>query len=112
MAKDGCVGARLTGDATAAAELITERLSELGDVSSKKMFGGFGVFIDAKMFALIDSTGALYFKCDESNEARYLDVGAEKHGRMPYREVPDDVWGDDDELLVWAGLSADVARGR
>lgn len=110
MATDGCVGARLTGEATEAAGRAAERLSELGDVTTKKMFGGYGVFIDAKMFALIDSTGALYFKCDETNEDRYLEVGAEKHGRMPYREVPQDIWDDDDELLVWAGLSADIAR--
>lgn len=110
MAKDGCHGARLTGETTAAAAEATERLGELGDVTSKKMFGGYGVFIDAKMFALIDSSGALYFKCDETNEDRYQEVGAEKHGRMPYREVPQDVWDDDDELLVWAGLSADIAR--
>ena len=110
MATDGCVGARLTGDATAAAAVAVERLSVLGDVTSKKMFGGYGVFIDAKMFALIDSSGALFFKCDETNEDRYLEVGAEKHGRMPYRAVPQDVWDVDDELLVWALLSADIAR--
>jgi DNA transformation protein len=111
MARDGCHGARLTGETTDAAAVATERLSVIGDVTSKKMFGGYGVFIDAKMFALIDSTGALYFKCDESNEGRYLEVGAEKHGRMPYREVPQEVWDDDDTLLEWAGLSADIARG-
>jgi DNA transformation protein len=111
MAKDGCHGARLTGETTDAAWEATERLSVLGDVTSKKMFGGYGVFIDAKMFALIDSTGGLYFKCDETNEDRYLEVGAEKHGRMPYREVPQEVWDDDDDLLDWAHLSADIARG-
>lgn len=110
MAKDGCVGARLTGEATEAADLAADRLSELGDVTTKKMFGGYGVFIDTKMFALIDSTGALFFKCDESNEGRYLEVGADKHGRMPYREVPADVWEGDDELIAWAQLSADIAR--
>ena len=51
------------------------------------------------------------FECDATNEDRYLEVGAEKHGRMPYREVPEDVWADDDVLLEWARLSADVARG-
>ena len=82
------------------------------DITSKKMFGGSGAFIDAKMFALIDSSGALHFKCDETNEARYLEAGAEKRGRMPYREVSQDVWdADDDALLVWADLSADIARG-
>ena len=111
MAKDGCVGARLTEEATDAAEIVADRLSELGDVTTKKMFGGYGVFIDAKMFVIIDSTGALFFKVDETNEDRYLAVGAEKHGRMPYREVPENVWADDDTALEWASLSADIARG-
>jgi len=110
MAKDGCHGVRLTGETTQAAALATERLSVIGDVASKKMFGGYGVFIDAKMFALIDSSGALFFKCDESNEGRYLEVGADKHGRMPYRELPQEIWDDDYKLLEWAQLSADIAR--
>ena len=110
MAKDGCKGARLTGEATEAAELAADRLSELGDVTTKRMFGGYGVFIDTKMFALIDSTGALHFKCNGSNEDRYIEVGAEKHGKMPYREVPEDVWNNDDTLIEWAQLSVDAAR--
>lgn len=36
--------------------------------------------------------------------------GADKHGRMPYRVVPQDVWDDDDAVLEWAQLSADIAR--
>ena len=110
MSKEGCHGARLVGATTQAVDEAVERLSVLGDVSSRKMFGGYGVFIDAKMFALIDSSGALYFKCDETNEDRYLEVGAEKHGRMPYRAVPRGVWDDDDDLLSWARLSVDIAR--
>jgi DNA transformation protein len=110
MSKDGCVGARLTGEATEAAAHAADRLGELGDVTTRKMFGGYGIFIDAKMFALIDSTGAIHFKCDETNDERYVAVGAEKHGRMPYREVPEDVWADDDVLVEWARLSADIAR--
>jgi DNA transformation protein len=84
----------------------------LGDVTTKKMFGGYGVFIDAKMFALIDPSGLIHFKCDDTNEDRYLAVGAERHGRMPYYEVPEDVWADDDTMLEWARLSADIARSR
>jgi len=114
MAEGGCRGARLTGEATEtgtdAAEEAIDRLDELGDVSAKKMFGGYGVFIDAKMFALIDSSGAVYFKCDSTNQDRYLEVGAAKHGKMPYREVPQDVWDDDDAVIEWAQLSADIAR--
>lgn len=112
MAADGCVGARLTGEATEAAANAADRLSELGDVTTKKMFGGFGIFIDTKMFALIDTTGAIYFKCDGTNEDRYVAVSAERHGRMPYRHVPEDVWADDDATIEWAQLSADLARSK
>lgn len=109
MSKDGCVGARLTGEATEAVAEAAARLSPLGDVTTRKMFGGYGIFVEAKMFALVDSDGAIHLKCDDTNEDRYLAVGARKHGRMPYRELPDDVWADDDRLLEWAQLSADIA---
>ena len=54
MSVDGCKGAKLTGETTEAAAAAVERLLPLGDVTSKRMFGGYGIFIEAKMFGLID----------------------------------------------------------
>lgn len=98
------------GDKDEQAAAVMDRLAELGELTHKKMFGGVGVFIDTKMFVIIDKHGGVFFKCDDSNVQRYLDVGAEKHG-MPYYQVPVDIWDDDDAVIEWAQLSADIARG-
>lgn len=103
-------GAKLTGAATDAAEEVVDRLASLGEVTSKKMFGGVGIFVDGAMFALIDSGGSLFFKVGETNEQAYAGAGSERHGRMPYAEVPAEVWADDASLVEWAGWSADLAR--
>ena len=99
----------LAGDPDERAAAAAKRLAELGDITTRKMFGGVGIFVDAKMFVILDKEGGVYFKCDDSNVQRYLDIGSRKHG-MPYYQVPADVWVDDDAMLEWARLSADIAR--
>ena len=55
-------------------ELLLERLAAL-DLTSKKMFGGHGVFYDGKMIGLIDSKGKAFLKADDSTVQNYLDEG-------------------------------------
>lgn len=106
----GKKGAKLTQAAGDAAELLVDLLRPLGDVSSKKMFGGYGIFEGGKMFALIDSSGHPFFKADDSNRARYEAAGSEKHGRMPYYAVPDSVLDDEAELHRWAQDSINLSK--
>ena len=49
MAKKGTKFSAKVGEV---AEDMVDRLSPLGPVTWKKMFGGAGIFLDAKMFAL------------------------------------------------------------
>lgn len=79
----GCPPGVATGAAAA-----SKRLSELGDVTSTKVFGAAVIFIDAEMFAPIDSPGAIRLTCDETDEERDLAVGAQRHGRLPFLPVP------------------------
>ncbi len=45
-------------------DFILDQLEEAGDVTAKKMFGEYGIYLDGKMFALVcDDT--LYFKPTE-----------------------------------------------
>ncbi len=57
----------MTGDAGFLTETM-ERLASIGGVSSRAMFGGYGIFHEGTMFALI-SKASLYFKVDDSNPA-------------------------------------------
>ncbi|MCK5429463.1 MAG: TfoX/Sxy family protein, partial [Anaerolineales bacterium] len=51
----GKQGDKLTNSSTQAAEDLQRRLSALGEITTKKMFGGYGIFESGKMFALVDS---------------------------------------------------------
>ncbi len=90
---------------------IAERLAPLGDVTHRKMFGGVGFWDRGDMFALMDAESRLYFKTDDQTRVRYVEAGAaqfmpQMKGRepmaMPYHEVPDEVWADDDVFEAWA----------
>lgn len=102
---------KATGDSPAKASALetTERLLPLGEVTNKPMFGGYGIFIDRKMFVLVDKAGTIYLKCNETNEERFIEAGSEKFRSMPYRLVPEHVWQDDDLLLDWAQGSVHIA---
>ncbi len=103
-------GARYSQDVGEFAAEVVEALAPLGEIGWRKMFGGAGIFADGSMFALIDSAARLHFKVGESNRGRYEKAGSEKHGRMPYYSLPDDVLADDDELLAWARESIALSK--
>lgn len=74
------------------------------------MFGGHGIFEEDKMFALIDSKGRLFFKTDDTNRLKFEEAGSEKHSKMPYFSVPEDVLEDDDVLKEWTLLSIKISK--
>ncbi|MFH1662376.1 MAG: TfoX/Sxy family protein [Chloroflexota bacterium] len=89
---------------------IIDRLSPLGETSSKFMFGGWGIFYEGLMFAVFASE-SLYFKVDDSNREMYEKAGSTPfpHG-ISYWEVPAEVIEDEKKLCDWAQISMDIAR--
>ena len=91
-------------------EFVLESLQPLRGVSARRMFGGFGIYKDGVMFALI-ARDQLYLKVDDGNRAAYEQAGfphftyAEKGKpiRMPYREAPPEGFDDPEILCAWAG---------
>ena len=102
--------AKMTPHSTQSYERITQALQPLGEVTGKKMFGGYGIFESDTMFALVNSQGGIFFKVDDSNRWRYERIEAARHGRMPYYQVPEDVLGNEDSLHEWAQESIDIAH--
>jgi DNA transformation protein len=90
-------------------EFVVESLGPLGGVSARRMFGGFGIYKDGVMFALI-AYDQLYLKVDDGNRAAYEAAGLPhftyadkgKPIRMPYREAPPEGFDDPDILCAWA----------
>lgn len=106
----GIKGDKLTKDAELMANQLIEKLAPLGDVTSKKMFGGYGIFLEGKMFGLVDSKGTGFLKVDEASKAHFESLGSVSHGRMPYCSIPEDIGGDDGKLLEMAKKAAQLAK--
>ena len=91
---------------------VMEKLLPLCYIKSRAMFGGYGIFHEGLMFALI-SDGVLYFKVDDSNREMYQEAGSSifPHG-ISYWEVPSDVFEDAAKLYEWAEISIRIAQAK
>ena len=100
---------------------VAGRLLPLGPVQARRMFGGWGLFLDGVMFALI-ARDRLYLKADAESAARFEAAGCapftyQRKGKtiaLSYREAPPDTLegaGDGaGDLLAWAELAVEAAR--
>lgn len=99
------------------ADQVTARLFPLGPVTWRRMFGGFGIYLDGLMFGLI-AYDKLYFKVDAENRAEYEEAGCgpftyegkRKPVQLSYWLVPDDVYDDIDTLSGWAERAHQAAK--
>ena len=85
-----------------------DQAQDIGPITSKRMFGGVGLFMHGKMFALL-ADDVLYLKADDGNRERFQSAGCipfkpwpDKPPVMPYWEVPMEVLEDEDLLADWA----------
>ena len=99
------------------ADEVTGRLLPFGPAVARRMFGGFGFFLDGVMFGLV-GFDKLFFKADEGNRADFEQAGMEPfsyQGRngpinMSYWRVPDPVFEDAEQLSRWAEKALAAAR--
>jgi len=95
---------------------VLDQLVGLGGVSSRRMFGGVGLYCDEFFFGLI-ADDVLYLRVDESNRgdytarsmAQFRPYADRPHLSMNYYEAPADVLEDARELVIWAQRSVAVA---
>ncbi len=100
-------------------EYVVERLSVIGPVTARKMFGGAGIYYRGQFFALV-SDDVLYFKVDDSNRRDYDQAGmaafrpfADKPNYvMSYYELPGDVLENDALLKAWGLKAVAVAKAK
>jgi DNA transformation protein and related proteins len=96
---------------------IVEQLAALPALSTRRMFGGIGIYSDAFFFALIDDD-VLFFKVDDSNRDDYASRGMKAFMPFPgqpslgYFQVPPDVIEEAEELVRWAHRSVEVAKNK
>jgi DNA transformation protein len=90
-------------------QYVLEQLARLPRVTSRRMFGGIGLYSDGVFFGLIASD-TVFFKVDDSTRERYVSRGSEPFRpykdrpevSMSYFQVPADILEDADELVPWA----------
>ncbi len=98
---------------------ICELLSGLGEVTTRHMFGGAGIYCDGVMFALI-ADEVLYLKVDEALKADLLVFGCgpfmvdfgKGDGPRPmngYWSMPPNALDDPDEACQWGHRALDFA---
>jgi DNA transformation protein len=102
------------------AAFVVDQLSQSlsSKVTSRRMFGGVGLYYADLFFALI-AADAVFFKVDDSNRADYVARGCQAFQplmrdqtvySMSYFAVPPEVLEDAEDLAPWARKAIAVAR--
>lgn len=96
---------------------FAELLESIGAVTPRRMFGGWGFFLDGLMFAL-EYQGILYLKADDVNRAEFADQDLPcftyrgKDGRessLSYFQCPEDALRHGASMKPWAQSAFDSA---
>lgn len=96
---------------------VTDLFSGLGPVTTRKMFGGLGIYADGTIFALLMSDGTMKLKGAGDMPRAYAHAGwqpwtyTRKDGAtssMPYWTIPEDLLDDPDAACNWARRALDA----
>ena len=98
---------------------LQELFTDFGPVRIRKMFGGYGIFHQGIMFALV-ADDTLYLKGDKSSAADFKSRGLpqfeyprnNKMIKMSYYMAPAETLEDSAEMAVWARRAFKIAGGR
>ena len=100
--------------------VLHDTLSGIKGISHRAMFGGYGIYKDGIIFAII-AEDKLYFKVDDSNREDYEKHGSQpfvyeqgKHQRisMSYWELPPNIMKDKQKISRWIQASYQINRQR
>lgn len=98
-------------------EYVKDVLEPFEPIIYRKMFGGYGIYKNGLIFAII-LEDELYFKSDESSEDFYSQhnskqftypIRSGKLVKMPYWIVPEHIMEDSDVLKVWFDHAYNIA---
>lgn len=97
-------------------DYVLDQLSGCGSVTSRRMFGGAGLYAGDRFFAII-MDDVLYLKVDDTTRKRYERARTrpfkpypDRSGTMQYYEVPLGVLESAADLTAWAREAIAVAK--
>ena len=90
-------------------EYLHEVFRHFGSLTTRKMFGGYGIYYQGLMFGLV-ADDELYLKTDEENLSAFKELGLEpfeynKNGKlmkMSYYQAPEEIYDDCEVASDWA----------
>src|SRR5882672_6072910 len=97
-------------------EYALRQLQVLGSVVARRMFGGYGLYCDELIFAVIDND-ALFLKVDAVSRLDYVAAGMGPFAPLPgkkmdgYYELPLDVLESREKLARWGRKALAAAAG-
>lgn len=96
-------------------EFLAEQMAPLGDITSRAMFGGYCLYCDGIVFALV-ANQALFLKADDENRGNFDSRGLkafrpfEGSETMSYYEAPPEIFEDPDAMKQWCGGAVEAGR--
>ena len=100
-------------------EFVRDLFSALPGLSTRKMFGGLGIYSEGTIFAIIGPEDALLIKAKGTLAQALASEGSTqwsyegkpgKPAAMPYWPLPDSALDDPEEACHWARRSLDEAE--
>ena len=95
---------------------IIARLSQVAEVSYRRIFNGVGIYYRGVQFAIVINNH-LYFRADEHSRALYLQKGmtafqprAAVNVESSFFQLPDDVLNAPAELKHWLRIAVEAAQ--
>lgn len=98
-------------------DYLLELLSPFGAASARRMFGGWGLYVDGLMLGLV-AEETFYLKTDAETRPAFEKAGSapfvfEGRGRVvetSYWSAPEEAMDASDAMRPWAQLALDAAR--
>lgn len=96
--------------------IVYDILGAISGITSKAMFGGYGIYKNGKIFAIIID-GELYFKVGENTVADFKKLGSRqftykkkdgKKYKMSYWLLPEEIMEDKEKLELWVDSACRV----
>ncbi len=95
---------------------VVDLMQSIGPVYSKRMFGGFGIFLDGLMFGLI-ADNELYLKVDDQNRDSFEELGLgaftyykqDKPMQLSYYQAPEETLDNMELMRDWGNRAFECA---
>ena len=97
-------------------EFLSEVFEQFGQIQSRRMFGGYGIYHNGLMFGLV-ANDELYLKSDDESSSFFEEIGShqfeyvknEKTMKMSYYLAPEEFFDEPEVAKIWAARAYEAA---